>query len=560
MQLNFLGMLQHLTISNYAIIQHLTIQFGKELNIITGETGAGKSILLGALGLLLGNRTDTSVLRNKQQKCVVEAEFALANDTDVNVLLEQWELDTLPNSVTLRREITANSKSRVFINDTPVTLAQLKTVAALLVDLHQQFDTLDLGNSSFQRNIVDAIAQNTATRASYNQVHKLWRQQQQQLAEQLEQRNQLQKEQDYYTFLFQELSDAAILPQEVELLEDEQKTLANAETITRQLATAEAILKTGDDNAVNAVKQAITALQQIAKLNTTAQTLVNRLQELHIELKDISDEVQYALTDVQINDERLAWVDNRLALLYKLQKKHGATTTDELLTIQQQLENKLQLGEQTDEQIAQLQKDIQKNYQQLLVIGETLHTQRSQVIAPFVSEINTLLKQVDMPNAKLQVQVQKGEPTEFGLDTIHFLLDANNTQKWEPLHKVASGGELSRLMLCIKSLVAKHSTIPTLIFDEIDTGISGEAAKKVGSLLRELSQNAQIICVTHQPQVAGKAHQHFYVYKQTVNNEIQTAIKLLSKEERIHQVAQMLSGNNPTQAALHNAQELMQLN
>jgi DNA repair protein RecN (Recombination protein N) len=229
-------MLQHLTISNYAIIQHLTIQFGKELNIITGETGAGKSILLGAMGLLLGNRTDTSVLRNKQQKCVVEAEFALANDTDVNVLLEQWELDTLPNSVTLRREITANSKSRVFINDTPVTLAQLKTVAALLVDLHQQFDTLDLGNSSFQRNIVDAIAQNTATRASYTQVHKLWRQQQQQLAEQLEQRNQLQKEQDYYTFLFQELADAAIVPQEVELLEDEQKTLANAETITRQLA------------------------------------------------------------------------------------------------------------------------------------------------------------------------------------------------------------------------------------------------------------------------------------------------------------------------------------
>lgn len=553
-------MLQQLTISNYAIIQHLTVQFGSELNVITGETGAGKSILLGALGLLLGNRTDTSVLRNKQQKCVVEAEFAITHNADVNLLLEQWELDTQPHSITLRREITANSKSRVFINDTPVTLAQLKTVAALLVDLHQQFDTLDLGSSSFQRNILDAIAQNVATRTSYVQLFKLWRHQQQQLAEQVEQKKQLQKEHDYNNFLLQELTDAAMQPQELELLEEEQKILANAETITRQLATAETILKTGDENAVNAVKQAINALQQIAKLNTGTQTLVNRLQELHIELKDIADEVQYALTDVQINDERLAWVDNRLALLYKLLKKHGTTTTEQLLAIQAELENKLQLGEQTDEQIAQLEKEIQANYNKLLVIGETLHTERSNIIAPFVSEINTLLQQVDMPNAKMQVQLEKGVPTEFGLDTIHFLLDANNTNKWEPLHKVASGGELSRLMLCIKSLVAKYSTIPTLIFDEIDTGISGEAAKKVGSLLRELAQNAQIICVTHQPQVAGKAHQHFYVYKQTVNNEIQTAIKLLNKEERIHQVAQMLSGNNPTQAALHNAQELMHLN
>lgn len=553
-------MLQQLHISNYAIIQELHIQFGKQLNVITGETGAGKSILLGAVGLLLGNRADTSVLGNAEKKCVVEAEFSIAKNPEINTLLEQYELDTLPNTLTIRREITANSKSRIFVNDTPITLTQLKSIATQLVDLHQQFDTLDLATSNFQRTIIDAIAQNAATRTAYSAAYKQWQALQKQLAETQAQKIASQKNEDYHRFLYQELADAGIQSQEVELLEEEQKLLANAETITTQLAVAEAFLKTEDNNAVMAVKQATNALQQIAKVHTDVQVLVNRLQELQIELKDIADEVQHAQGNIQVNQERLNYVDDRLALLYKLQKKHSVQTTDELLVIQIHLEQQLLASENSQEAVLQLEKQIHHCYQQLLELGTTLFSQRFNVVEPFTIEINTLLKQVDMPNAQLRIVVEKTEPTEQGLDTISFLLDANNTQKWEPLHKVASGGELSRLMLCIKSLVAKYSTVPTLIFDEIDTGISGEAAKKVGNLLRSLSHNAQIICVTHQPQVAGQAHQHFYVYKQTTNAKIETAVKVLNKQERIQQIAQMLSGHNPTKAALHNAQELMELN
>jgi DNA repair protein RecN (Recombination protein N) len=549
-------MLSKLIIQNYAIIDSIEINFSSHFNIITGETGAGKSILVGALSLILGERADTSVLLHKEKKCFVEGVFAIENRKNVLHYLETNDFST-DDELVLRREIAANGKSRGFINDTPANLQQLKALASLLVDLHQQFDTLELGDTDFQREVLDALAGNEKLLGEYSRLYREWKQTQHYLEKLQAQKNNFQKELDYNQFLFDELDEADFKENELEELDSELQTLNNAEEIKNALNTSVYELKESDQPIVQLLKQIINRLNTYGSFNTNLSSLIERLKSTQIELADISSELESLNNSVQHDEKRINFINERLAIGYRLQKKHGVKTTNELIEIQQQLNQKLQEVLSIDEAITSSEKKFHQQKDQLESLAEKLSLSRNKIVASFEKNVNALLSQVGMPNARIKVSVINTDLNSFGKNTIEFLFDANKSNRLEPLRKIASGGELSRLMLCIKSLVAEKINLPTLIFDEIDTGISGEAAKQVGIILKQLSKQRQVISITHQPQIAGKADAHFYVYKQIKNDAVQTSIKLLTKDERIQAIAQMLAGEPPTAAAIENAREMI---
>lgn len=549
-------MLVKLHIQNYAIIDIITIEFAQGLNIITGETGAGKSILMGALGLVLGNRADTSVLLDKDNKCVVEATFNHTTTAAIVQLLADNDLDAADELV-IRREIAANGKSRAFVNDTPVNLGQLKSITALLVDLHQQFDTLELGEDLFQQEVLDALADNAALLQTHTQQYKQYQQCRQLHQALLAQQAQANKELAYNQFLFDELEAASFGENELEELDTELKLLANAETVQQQLHSVYHELKDSEQPIVQQLKILLNKLQSIEQFHTALPDLGQRILSAQVELKDIAAELEHVANGVQYNPQRMQEVSDRIAIGHKLLKKHNVTTTQELLAIKEGLQQKLDEVLNLNEAIAQQEKAANALLEQCRQTAQQLHANRTKAATPFSKQVNTLLVQVGMPNALLQVALQPTELNQYGSDTIAFLFDANKSGRLESLGKVASGGELSRLMLCIKSLVAKKLQLPTLIFDEIDTGISGEAARQVGHIMQALGQNHQVIAITHQPQIAAKAHAHYFVHKATRNNKITTDIRLLDKEERITTIAQMLGGENPTAAALENAREMV---
>lgn len=549
-------MLQKLHIQNYAIIDDLAVNFRPGLNIITGETGAGKSILIGALGLILGERADSSVLQQKERKCVVEGFFDAAENKSVKQFLSENELDA-DDELLVRREIAANGKSRAFINDTPVTLAQLKQLSILLVDLHQQFDTLELGDSSFQREVLDALADNGNLLLQFASFYKQYLSARKELEILLKEQAAANTTYDYNKFLFSELETAALKPNELEELDAELKLLSNAENIKQQLGAVYYELKESEQPVVQQLKSLYNKLQGLVQYNTGIEELAKRLQAAQIELKDIADELETISEGVQYSAERFQIVNDRIAAGYKLLKKHGVTTTQELLFIQESLQQKLNNVLNISDAIAQKEKQEKELLQQCEQIAKNISTNRNKAVKPFTEKVNALLKQVGMPNAQLKVVLEKTGLNSYGSDEIGFLFDANKSNRFEPLYKVASGGELSRLMLCIKSLVAQKLQLPTLIFDEIDTGISGEAAKQVGNIMKELSLSHQLISITHQPQIAAKANAHFFVHKAIKEDKIVTAIRQLSNDERITAIAQMLSGEKPTAAALQNAREMV---
>ncbi len=550
-------MLRRLYIHNYAIIDEISIEFSEKLNIITGETGAGKSILMGALSLILGERADTSVLLNREKKCFVEGVFAIDDKKDVKQFLKTNDLDS-GEELIIRREISAAGKSRAFVNDTPVNLDQLRLLSSMLVDLHQQFDSLSLGESDFQRNVLDAVASNQELLHQYQQKFHEWQREKKELERLEDQKKQFEKESDYNKFLFKELEQANFKENELEGVETELKLLNNSEGIKNSLTRLSIVLEEGEEPMVQQLKSVIQSLQSFRELHPNLPELLKRLQSAQIELQDIADEANHINGHVNYDPQRIEEINERLSLGYKLLKKHGLKTTAELLVLKYQLEEKLQAVLNIDETIAAKLKNVTELYDGLTEAAKKISAKREAQLKPVQDRVNKLLAKVGMPNAKFKIEMgQLSEPSEFGIDHIEFLFDANKSNRFEPIRKVASGGELSRLMLSIKSLVAQSLDLPTMIFDEIDTGISGEAAKQVGIIMKDLAKSRQIISITHQPQIAGKADAHFFVYKEIKGDSIKTNIRSLNQEERIQAIARMLSGEKPTAAAVENARELL---
>ncbi|HMO31886.1 MAG TPA: DNA repair protein RecN [Lacibacter sp.] len=556
-------MLRRLSIQNFAIIDQLEIRFQPGLTAITGETGAGKSILVGALGLVLGNRADTAALFDREKKCIVEAEFDAAVYARVGERLQQLEIDREADLL-VRREIAVSGKSRAFINDTPVTLTQLREITGLLVDLHQQFDTIGLAEVHQQRELLDALAGCTAEAAVFQQRYQHYHRSRQELNRLQVQQQQQQQELDYRRFLLDELQEAAFREQELEILEQEHKLLLHAEAIHGTLAEAAGRLQEGDAPLVQQVRSIVQRLQQHQSVSPALQQLAERLQSVRIELGDIASELNNLQQNIRTDEQRLQQVEERLQTGYRLLKKHHVQDTAGLLSLQAQLEGQLLAGINLDQTVEETEQQLAAELKELQKAAAGLHQQRKKVIPRLEENVQQLLHQVGMPNARLKVKLEPVELHAHGMDQPVFLFNANlpagaaeTGMRFEPLSKVASGGELSRLMLCLQSMVAAGMDLPTLIFDEIDTGISGEAARQVGLLLVQLAQQHQVITITHLPQIAARATTHFFVYKEQTGTAVHTRVRLLPEEEQVAAIARMLGGAQVSETTLATARELM---
>ncbi|WP_447641407.1 MULTISPECIES: DNA repair protein RecN [Chitinophagaceae] len=551
-------MISRLFIQNYAIIDEVAIDFNKGLNIITGETGAGKSILIGALSLLLGARAETAALKQKEKKCVVEGVFSVQNNQAVMAFLSENELDIEPELV-LRREITAAGKSRGFVNDTPVSMQQLRMLASAIVDLHQQFDTLEIGDAGFQRVVVDTVASNELLLASYQLKYQTWQKARKDYTALLDRKNSLAKELDYLQFQYDELSEANLQENELEDLENELKTLTHSEEIKNVLTETANLIIDGEQPIVSEIKNIANRLSRFSDIQPSIAVLAERLHSVQIELDDIGNEAAALSDNTNLDAGRIDFVNERLSLGYKLLKKHGVNATNTLLTIQRELAQRLEGFQHIQDDESALLKVMENTQKDASLLAGQLSEKRKKVLPSIEKEIAALLQQMGMPNARLKIELQPlKELNTYGFEDVVFLFDANNSGRFELVQKVASGGELSRLMLSVKSLIARSVQLPTLIFDEIDTGISGEAAKQVGILMKLLASNIQVISITHQPQIAGMADAHYFVYKQKENGgPIKTGVRLLNKDERINVIAQMIGGEKPSEAALANARELV---
>ncbi|MBB5397743.1 DNA repair protein RecN [Mucilaginibacter sp. AK015] len=573
-------MLQKLTIQNYALIDNLEINFDKGLNILTGETGAGKSIILGALSLILGQRAESRYFFNQQKKCVIEGAFKIAG-FHLNTFFEDNDLDYDGETV-LRREISADGKSRAFVNDTPVNLATLKQLGEKLIDIHSQHATYEINDPEFQLLVVDGVAGHHDLLSSYQTKYRAYKRSLKQLDELIAQNDKAKADLDYYQFQFDELEKAAIAADEQEGLERELATLTNAEEIKRNLLGAHYLMHEGETSAIIQLREAGQQLSTIERYNPEVEELHERLKSTLIELKDIAGELENIEQRTFTNEARAEEVNTRLSMLYNLQKKHRVNTNAELLEIQNDLSEKIQQAVFGDEAVEKLQKQIAANKQELEEIAKELSANRNKAIPVIQDKVLAGLTEMGMPNAVLEIEqtVGKSESQQVGkiassadlrssglsdnlskngIDTIRFMFSANKGHALADMSKVASGGELSRLMLSIKSIIAEYTALPTIIFDEIDTGVSGEVANKVGQVMERLAQNLQVITITHLPQIAGKGKSHYFVYKDNSSTVTKTRIKKLDDNERVLEIAKMLSGDNPGESALQNARELLSI-
>jgi DNA repair protein RecN (Recombination protein N) len=549
-------MIQKLLIKNYAIIEHLEIDFAKGLTIITGETGAGKSILLGGLGMILGNRADTKVLYNEAEKCVIEGHFDISA-YDLKAFFEENEIDHDTQTV-VRRELTPQGKTRAFINDTPVNLGQLKAFSSKLVDLHQQFDTLDIHDASFQLQMVDALADNKHPLSIYRENFKKFQTNKKVLFEMKDKNDRAAREIEFLNFQLEEFNKAELIEGEQDKLESDQQTLQNAETIKRNLALAYRAISEDENAIVGQLRSVGQSIAQVKKYTPSVSKLHERFEGLLFELEDIGSELEAISEDTEFNPERIAEIQTRLDTIYKLQKKHGVGTVEQLIEIQKNLQTQLDAFGDLSEEIEKLEKALVTQEVDLRKKANELSTKRKFVTPQFEAQVEGMLQQLSMENAKLQVQVSDlNELTINGLDNVEFLFAANKGSRMQSIKDVASGGELSRLALCTKSLVAAAIPLPTLIFDEIDSGVSGDVALKMGHILQKLASHHQVVVITHSPQVAARAEKHYFVYKNHKEDRTVTNVKSLSSEERVRSIAVMLSQNPPSTAAMENAKDLM---
>ncbi len=549
-------MLQHLRIQNFALIEETEVHLNNGLTVITGETGAGKSILLGALGLTLGSRADVSSLHDKTKKCIIEAQFNI-KEYSLMSFFESNELD-FEEVTTIRREITPEGKSRAFINDTPTTLSVLKELGEKLIDIHSQHETLLLKETNFQFELVDAFAQTTNLFSDYKKQFNALQKLKKQLEELTAQEIQAKKELDYFQFQFNELEEANLKVGEQQQLEEESETLENAEFIKGSLVKSSLAINGGDENIVSALALVKQQLQSVSKFGKQFNELFERINSVSIELKELSKDIDACEEDVVYDNSRLEEVNAQLDKLNRLLKKHGVNSGEELLTIKTDIEAKLQQFSSLEVAIEKTQKEIFASEKQCKALAKDLSDKRQKSTAGIEQNIKTMLTSLSMANAQFKIEFKPLDAlTINGQDAISFLFTANKGAEFKELHKTASGGELSRLMLCLKALLAERTALPTIIFDEIDTGVSGDVADKIGNILFAMGKTMQVITITHLPQMASKGGNHLFVYKSDSKDKTTSSIKALNKEERIAEIAKMLSTGTPTETALKNAKELL---
>ena len=551
-------MLKSLYISNYALISELHIDFNEGFSVLTGETGAGKSIILGALSLILGQRADTKAIKTDSDKCIIEAEFNIEAYPSLTSFFNENDLDQTSSKLCLiRREITGNAKSRAFINDTPVSLNVLRELTSRLIDIHSQHDNLLLGSEGYQLGVVDMIAQNSKQLLYYSEVYTRW---QNEIAELKKLENMASKqsaELDFVRFQFNQLNEAALKSGEQEELEAELQTLSHAEEIKIELQ-ASVILLDEEKSILPMIKEMQNSLSRIKKYVPEANEWLERIDSVYIDLKDICNELNSFADKVEYNPQRLEWVQNRLSDIYTLQKKYKADTTEELIRKRDEFDSILQRIDSFDEEIESLKHRIAESKSDVTSAALKLSETRRKATKPIADFLVEQLKQLGMPNIRFEVEISTLENFgPSGNDEVQFLFSANKNRDMQAVQLIASGGEISRLMLSIKYLVANKSELPTIIFDEIDTGVSGEIADRMGEIMQKMGEAMQVITITHLPQIAAKSSQHFLVYKDDKGLQTQTYIRKLTAEERITQLAQMLSGKQLTEASVQNAKDLL---
>ncbi|KIA98472.1 MULTISPECIES: DNA repair protein RecN [unclassified Flavobacterium] len=549
-------MITSLSIKNYALIEKLSIDFSKGFSIITGETGAGKSIILGALGLVLGKRADLTSLKNKEEKCVIEAHFKISK-YNLEAFFEANDLDYEEDTI-IRREILPSGKSRAFINDSPVNLQELQELSLYLIDIHSQQQTQELSEESVQFQIIDAIADNFGVITDYQNVLKKYKSDKTKLNSLLKKQSESAKEQEYNTFLLNELVAAQLKSGQQEELEEEFEKLNNVEIIKESLDKSLAIANEEQFGVIQNLNEIKASLHKIATFSTEYGALFERITSLAIEFDDVSGELQKASEKLLNDPAQLDFISQKLQVIYNLQKKHQVASVDDLIEIQTKLENSvLELGN-IEEEIAKLTTSIEQKTMELDAFANKIHENRIAAIPLLSDKLITILETLGMPNVRFKIDINYGE-TYFpnGKDELQFLFSANKGTDFGLLKKVASGGEMSRIMLAVKAILAQYSKLPTLIFDEIDTGVSGEIAVRMGEIMKEMSQQMQIFAITHLPQIAAKGESHFKVFKSTVDDDTQSELKLLSQEERVMEIAQMLSGSVVSDSALNHAKALL---
>lgn len=549
-------MIKRLFISNFALINEMDVTFPGKLTVITGETGAGKSIFLEALGLVLGNRADLNALRNRSKKCVVEAEFDIG-ELDLKNFFENEDLDYDPTLI-LRREINAEGKSRSFLNDTPVSLQVLKSISEKLIDIHSQHQTLQLNQANFQMEMVDAFAGSLNVLKQYKKIFAQLSKAKNHLSELEAQEAQAKKELDYIQFLYNELDEAHLKVGDLKALEEESLMLENAEMIKNSLANANTVLLSGEVNVLNSLTQVKQTLQSLNKFGNKYQELFERLNSSYIELKDISTDLENAENLVNVDNQKLDALNNRIDLLNRLLKKHNVKQEEDLIKIKVEIEEKLTRFGSLENEIDKTKKQILSLEKETTSLAKELTLLRKSAVVAIEKETKSLLAELSMLNAQFKVELgQLTQLNSTGLDSVKFMFSANKGGDLSELHKVASGGELSRLMLSLKSLLATKKKIASIVFDEIDTGVSGDVADKIGSILQRMGENMQVVVITHLPQMASKGQHHLFVYKEDDSEQTVSFIKELSADERTLEVAKMLSTGQPTAAALSNARELL---
>ena len=549
-------MLKQLHISNYALIDELNVSFENGFNVITGETGAGKSILLGALGFALGDRADTNVLYDKDKKCVVEAQFTLAGDS-MKTLFEENDLDFETECI-FRRELNPQKKSRAFINDTPVALQTMKEIGSQLVDIHSQHDSLLLTDTDFQLRLLDDIAQNDSVLSHYQMEYANYNTLKRKLNDLREMATKNTAENDYLKFQLDELEKAQLKAGEYSEIEQTLGMMENAEEIKTLLVTATGLLDGSENAILSQVNALASSLSRLKHLLADTDSLDERVENLRVELKDIAYDLHHKEDGIQFDEGQLQSLQERYDLLSRLMMKHRVNNFEELITLRDSLKEKVNAFANIDEAIAQAERQLNDSEKQLSGLATTLHDKRCQAAKVFGEQVTTLVQQLAMPFALFQVAVEiQNNFKSKGTDAIRFLFSANKGIAVDDLRRVASGGELSRLMLSIKSAVSSYNYIPTLIFDEIDTGVSGEVAAKIGGIMQQMGRSLQLISITHLPQVASKAEHHYFIYKDNEGARSQSHIRLLNAEERVTEIAKMLSNDKVTPEALRAAEVLL---
>lgn len=549
-------MLTSLSIKNYALIDKLHVEFNDGFSIITGETGAGKSILLGGLSLILGKRADLSSLKNTEEKCIIEAVFNISN-YKLQSLFKAEDFDYEAQTI-IRREILPSGKSRAFVNDSPVNLNSLQLLGERLIDIHSQHETLQLTSNEFQFQVIDALANNDETLQTYKQALKVYKKLKKELKELLDFQADAIKEHDYNSFLLNELVEANLVDGELESLEEESETLNNIEGIKERLSEAYHLLNEEQIGILSALTSLKNTFQKLSSYSLKYEDLFNRVNSSLIDMDDVFREVDVLQDNLEADPNRLEVVDSKLRTLHNLMQKHVVTSISELIEIKNQLEEKVAFTENLDESIQKKQLEIENKEAELNTISKDIHNKRTEIIPQLKQQLEVLLASLGMPNAQFKIDVVYGD--DFfanGKDDLSFLFSANKGGHFNELKKAASGGELSRIMLAIKSVLSKYIQLPTIMFDEIDTGVSGEISNKMGDIMLQMSKTMQVFSITHLPQIAAKGHSHFKVFKEDINNVTQTNLIQLNHDERVVEIAQMLGGLEMSSSAIAHAKELL---